>query len=235
VGTNLDDVTAGIRQLTHKLNARKVFVVDDGTPSNAAAAAYAQRQLGTAALAGTASMPDGTHLSALVNKIATSKADSVYYTGDYGQFSVFLDFVAQLRRTRPTITILGWQWAYDDQFVPAAGQQPPDNIYVTCTCIPPSRAGHDFTDHFTRRNHMAPIWYAAEAFDSTNILLSGLAAGRYTRSTMLDWVNHYDGDGVSGHIKFTPTGDLVAPTTWALRYVNGALVPEEPIPSTPTG
>jgi ABC-type branched-subunit amino acid transport system substrate-binding protein len=229
VGTDVDDVTAGIRQLTHQLNARRTFVVDDGTANSVRGATYAQHQLGTAALAGTVSMGRSADYSALINQITASKADAVYYTGLSDQFGAFVDFVAQLRGTKPDITIFGWQWAYNDQFVPAAGHQPPDNIYVTCTCMPPDRIGHDFTERFVSRYRTAPTWYAAEAFDAANVLLSGLSAGRNTRSTMLDWVNRYDGDGVSGHIKFSSTGDLVAPTTWTLRYVHGAIVAENPI------
>ena len=230
VGTDLDDVTAGIRQLTRELRARKVFVVDDGSPDSTEGAANARRQLGAGTLAGAASMGQTTDHSVLVKEIAGSKADAVYYTGFPHQFGSFVNFVAQLRHARPRITIFGWQWAYDDHFVAAAGQQPPDNIHVTCTCRPPDRNEPGFNEQFTGRYRRAPTWYAAEAFDAANILLSGLDAGMNTRSTMLDWVNHYDGDGVSGHIKFSSTGDLVAPTTWMLRYDQGALVIEAPIP-----
>ncbi len=233
VGTDADDITAGIRQLAHQLSARRTFVVDDGTADSVQGSAYAQRQLGTAALAGTASMGRNTDYSALVQQIVTSKADAVYYTGFAERFTAFVDFVGQLRGAAPDITIVGWQWAYGDGLV-AAGQKTPDNIHVTCTCMPPDRIGHDFTERFASRYRTPPTWYAAEAFDAATVLLAGLSAGRNTRSTMLDWVNRYDGDGVSGHIRFDPTGDLVAPTTWALQYVHGTIVTEDPIPGDPT-
>jgi branched-chain amino acid transport system substrate-binding protein len=225
VGTSFDDITAGLYQLTHDLNARNVFVVADNSPDSVDGAKYAQSWLGDTR-AGTAFIEKGTDQSALVDRIATSKADSVYYTG-YNVFSSFASFVAQLRSTMPTITIAGWQFTYA-----AAADQSPNNVHITCTCVPRSQLTRDFTDRFTRRYHVAPTWYTAEAFDAANILLSGLAAGRHTRSTMLDWVNLYDGNGVSGHIKFSPNGDLAAPRTWAMKYVDGALVVDGPIIAT---
>jgi branched-chain amino acid transport system substrate-binding protein len=231
VGTDLDDAAGGVRLLKTVVKASKTFVIDDDSPTGLVAAEEARRLLGLAGLAGAGSInyPGDDH-AALVNEVRTSGADAVYYTGSWPRFG---PLIKQLRAAKPDIRIVGWQWAYADQAIAAAGDKVAQGVLVTCTCMPGERAGNGFPERFRARFGRAPYFYAPEGYDAANILLAGLTAGNNTRERLTDFVHSYDGDGVSGHIRFYPNGDLATPTAWAYRAVNGAFRSDAPIPNDP--
>ena len=62
--------------------------------------------------------------------------------------------------------------------------------------------------------------YAVESYDATNIILSGIAAGKTTRSGMLNWIKGYNGTGVAGNsISFDRNGD-----TAGAGFINGFII-----------
>jgi branched-chain amino acid transport system substrate-binding protein len=67
--------------------------------------------------------------------------------------------------------------------------------------------------------------YSVESFDAANILLSGIKAGKTTRSAMLAYVKAYKGKSISGNtIKFDANGDISYGLFAGFTTKNGVLV-----------
>jgi len=66
-----------------------------------------------------------------------------------------------------------------------------------------------------------------------NIFLQGIKAGKSSRKDLLDFVNSYDQDGVTKHIKFDANGDVDKSKVSIYTYVikSGKLTAGEEIPS----
>ena len=61
------------------------------------------------------------------------------------------------------------------------------------------------------------------------VLLSGIAAGNQDRASLLDWVNNYDADGLTKHIKFDDTGEVSTVVIYAYIVKDGKIVLDQPI------
>jgi len=46
---------------------------------------------------------------------------------------------------------------------------------------------------------------------------------------MLDWVNNYDEDGLTKHLKFDETGEVSTVVIYAYKVENGKIVLDQPI------
>jgi branched-chain amino acid transport system substrate-binding protein len=224
VGSDRDDAVAGVTLLTNVLRVQKIFVVDDRSTVAVEVADEVERRLGASAV-GTASI-DGqpATVTATIAQIRLSGADSVYYSGFSTAGSALVE---QLRTAQPNITIVGSVRLFANEFLTIAGPQA-NGTYVTSP-VAPNLPG-SFADAYEARYGTVAPYLGSEAFDATNILLSGLAAGRATRTDMLSWVDRYDGAGVSRHARFNADGDLALPQVWFLRVVDGAFVAESVIP-----
>jgi branched-chain amino acid transport system substrate-binding protein len=67
--------------------------------------------------------------------------------------------------------------------------------------------------------------YSVESFDAANILLSGILAGKTTRTKMLAYVKAYKGKSISGNtIKFDANGDISYGLFAGFTTKNGVLV-----------
>ncbi len=218
LGNNVDDSDAGARFIKQVLKAPKTFVVDDDTAHGAEASEEVRRTLGTDAVADSASITDLKDLPGVLDQIASSNANAVYYGGDPGTLAAF---VKQLHAVNPRMTVVSDQWSFANQVIAQAGRGAA-GVYATCPCTPPDRAKLGFAAQFQARYRATAGLGTPEAFDAANVLLAGIASGKATRTKMLDWVDHYDGNGVTGRVKFTSDGNLANASIWVWRVVNGA-------------
>jgi branched-chain amino acid transport system substrate-binding protein len=230
LGTDLDQADAGVRYLNRVIKVTKTFVVDDGTTFGSGVAAEVDRRLGDSS-AGTGTIdlnkPD---YSSVINQIKSSGADSVYFGG----FSkAGGGFVKQLRAAKSDIVVMAGDRVFTDTFIDTAGQSNAEGVYITCTCVPPTEARNNFSTTYRNRFSDSAGYYGPEAFDAANILLSGIGAGKASRADMLAYVNAFDGEGVSRHVKFTVRGDLDVSRlqVWAYKVSSGtvrsvAVIPE---------
>jgi ABC-type branched-subunit amino acid transport system substrate-binding protein len=225
VGSDRDDAVAGARLLTGVLRLSRTFVVDDRSRVSVDTAYEVKRRLGDAVVGSASIDADPATLAATIAKIRASGADSVYYSGFVPTGSVL---VTQLRAAQPSVPVVASDRLFTDDLLARAGVAA-EGTYVTSPLMPPSNSGR-FADTFKARYGMNPPYWGPEAFDAANILLSGLAAGRSTRASMLAWVHDYNGDGVSRHTSFNVDGDLDQPQVWFHRVVNGVFQPGSVIP-----
>jgi branched-chain amino acid transport system substrate-binding protein len=112
----------------------------------------------------------------------------------------------------------------DPQFIKLAGQAAAQGAYFTCPCVP-ADASKEFAAQYKAKYGTDPQTYSAESYDAATILLSGIDHGNDTRAKLLDWVNAYDADGITKHIKFDSTGELAGqPAIWSYVVQGDAIV-----------
>jgi ABC-type branched-subunit amino acid transport system substrate-binding protein len=230
LGTDTDEADAGTRYLTNILKMRKIYIISDDTDFSTVVADKARSLLGNA-VAGTAKIKrSDKDFTSTAKQVVDSGADSVYYTGFYDDGGLF---VKQMRAAKANFPIVAANRVFTQAFVDGAGAAS-EGVVITCPCVPADQADRNFDatfqDHFSRHGG----YYGPEAYDATNIFLSGLLAGKSTRADMLAYVNAYEARGVSRSIKFNASGDLDVKSLqiWAYKVRNKAVEKDQVIPAT---
>jgi branched-chain amino acid transport system substrate-binding protein len=219
---------AAIARYLKGAGAKKVFVVDDSTTYGGPLGDKVKKDLGSLVKASDKVQEKQTEFSATVSKVKAAKPDWVFYAGYAAEAGPFLK---QLRSAGVTAPFIGGDGLYGADFPKAAGDQA-EGAIVTCPCIPADTAEGTFAQDFEAEYGIKPGAYAAEGFDAMTIFLEGLKAGKSSRADMLDFVNNYDADGITKHIKFDANGDVEVANVaiWTYKIVNGTLVPDQEIP-----
>ncbi|HEV7567001.1 MAG TPA: branched-chain amino acid ABC transporter substrate-binding protein [Microbacteriaceae bacterium] len=211
---------AAAKFVTGKLQAKKVYLVQDDSDYGIGLAATTSKALGSA-LIGTDKVTTGQKdFSAVISKIINAKPDAVYYSGYYAEGA---PFDQQLVTKGYTGTFVAPDGVKDDQFIKLAGNASA-NAYFTCPCIP-GELIPTFESAYKTSFNLEPGTYSIEGYDAATILLSGIDAGQTTRADLLAWVKSYNKDGLSKHYKWDTTGELQAPTVYGYKVANGKIVP----------
>lgn len=200
------------------LKLTKAFVVDDATDYGKPLADGVAQELGDLVVQRDTVQKKQTDFSALVTKIKDSGADGLFYSGYYSEAGLLLK---QLRAG-------GWQGAFvsgdgskDNGFIETAGPEAAEGAHLTCPCAP---AGEDFTLKYTKLANQEPGTYSTEGYDAANVIFSGIAEGKTTREDLLEWVNNYDAQGLSKHIKFTKEGEASVTPVFVSTVTGGKIV-----------
>jgi branched-chain amino acid transport system substrate-binding protein len=142
-----------------------------------------------------------------VIRIRDTAPDAVLYGGAAEQGATLV------RRLREAGSSAGFIWAgvlRDDKFI-SDGSAAAKSALLSCPCGP---APAWFAQKYRAILGVDPGSYSAEGYDLATILLKGIDAGRRTRSEMIEWMRHYDGQGVARRYQWTNTGELTNPTVW---------------------
>ncbi|WP_284974363.1 MULTISPECIES: branched-chain amino acid ABC transporter substrate-binding protein [unclassified Arthrobacter] len=211
---------AAAKFLTDKLQAKKVYLVQDDSDYGIGLGTQTSQALG-GALAGSDKVITGQKdFSAVISKIMNTKADTVYYAGYYAEGA---PFDQQLVAKGFTGSFVGPDGVKDDQFIKQAGDAS-SNAYFTCPCIP-GELIPDFASAYKAIANADPGTYSIEGYDAATVLLSGIDKGKQTRADLLSWVKSYDADGLSKHYKWDSTGELATPDVYGYKVENGKIVP----------
>jgi len=211
---------AAAKFLTGKLEAKKVYLVQDDSDYGIGLATTTSKALGDA-LVGTDKVTTGQKdFSAVVSKIINAKPDAVYYSGYYAEGA---PFDQQLVAKGFEGTFVAPDGVKDDQFIKLAGDAS-SNAYFTCPCIP-GELIPDFEKAYKTLASAEPGTYSIEGYDAATVLLSGIDQGKTTRAALKDFVKSYDKDGLSKHYKWDSTGELQAPTVYGYKVEGGKIVP----------
>jgi branched-chain amino acid transport system substrate-binding protein len=210
------------------LKATKAFAVDDSTTYGGPLCDKVKADLGSVVASFDKVQEKQTDFAATVSKIKAAAPDAVVYCGYANEAGPFLQ---QLRAAGVTAKFVGGDGLYGADFPKAAGPQA-EGAVVTCPCLPAEKAKGTFAKDFKDKMGQDPGAYAAEGYDAANVFLEAFKAGKTTRKDVLDFVNAYDKDGVTKHIKFDSKGDIETSlvTIWAYVIKNGALVAEQEVP-----
>lgn len=158
--------------LTHHVDARKVFLVDDRVQGDFSWALCKQteqalKQGGRGATVTTvaAGKADYTSLAAAV---MSARADAVLFTGDAARAA---GIASALSTAGFTGTRMATERAFAPRFLTSAGAAATGWVFATSFTDPTARtSARAFTKAYRARYGTGPGWYAAEAFDAVMFL-----------------------------------------------------------------
>ncbi|GLZ78979.1 branched chain amino acid ABC transporter substrate-binding protein [Actinorhabdospora filicis] len=213
--------------IKESLKASKVFVIDDTSDYGTGLSEESKKALGSAVVGYEQIQPKQTDFSAVVAKVKTAAPDVVFFAGYYAEGG---PLAKQIKGTGIKTTFVGPDGIKDQGFITGAADAAEGSI-VTCPCIPAEKATGTFAADYKARFKEDAGTYAAEAFDAANVFLDGITSGVTDRAKMLDFVNKYDKDGVSKHIKFDAHGEIAADqiVIWTYDVKGGQIIAREPI------
>jgi len=209
---------------TAGVSAAKVFVFDDQSAYAVPLRGFVEaglKKISGASVVGGDSVPNTTtDFSPTIAKIATSGANVVIYTGYYSQAAVF---IKQLRDSGSKAVFAGGDGVFNQEFPKLAGAAAEGSKVTGVGGL----AGVDakMEADFKKKMGVSSGVYSVESFDAANILLSGIKAGKTTRTAMLAYVKAYKGKSISGNtIKFDANGDISYGLFAGFTTKNGVLV-----------
>ncbi len=204
------------------LKGRKTFVIGDDTGFGEDVAAHLAGELKPVGRATVTS--EQKDFAGVAKQVAASGADAVYFAGVGGDGGLF---VKAMRAESRTITIVGGDRLITTSFFDGAGDAAEGTV-ATCPCVPTKVGVAAFRAQFLARYGTEPGFYAPEAYDAAQVLLTGIRAGRTTRADLLAWVDGYDADGISRHLRFGTGGGIAVPqpNVWAYTVTDGSFTPD---------
>jgi branched-chain amino acid transport system substrate-binding protein len=211
------------------LKVQKVYVVDDASEYGKGLADQVKSTLGGAVVGSDVIQEKQTDFSALVAKIQAANPDAVFHGGYVREGAPFLK---QLRAAGVKAKYVAGDGVKDEALITGAGKDAAEGAILTCPCVPGEKLTGSFPSDYQKATGRAPGTYSAEGFDAANILLSGIKAGNTTRAKLNDYVNKYDGQGVTTKFKFEADGELDpnSVAVWAYIVKDGAIVADQEIP-----
>ncbi len=225
VGSDASQGPAAAAYIRDVLSSDAVYVVDDATAYGAGLGEIVVEDLGKDAVAGTDTVQAGqTDFSATVTGIRSSNADTVFFGGYYPEAGLL---VRQMRDAGLDATFVGPDGVRDQAFVDAAGDAA-EGAILTCPCLPPEES-QEFADAYEKAYGSPASTYSAEAYDAANVMLEGIIDGNTDRESLLEWINDYDGAGITKDISFDESGEPENVSVWAYKVENGEIVADQEI------
>src|SRR4051812_45388399 len=219
LGNDATQGPAASKYIKNTLKATKVFVIDDASEYGKGLADIVRQDLGSTVIGNDTIQQKQTDFGASVTKVTASGADALFF-GGYSPEAAPL--IKQLRDA-------GWKGKFvvadgvkDQSFIDNA-KSAAEGTVVTCPCTPPD-AAPEFAAAYKKAYNSDPNTYSGEGFDSAQILLDGIAAGK-ERANMVDFVKSYDKKGVTKQLKFDAKGESAEIHVYAYKVQNGKIVP----------
>jgi len=209
---------AAAKYIKETLKSTKTFVIDDASAYGKGLADVVRTSLGAQVIGNDEIQVKQTDFGPTVTKVKASKADALFF-GGYAPEAAPL--VKQLRDAGWAGTFVSDDGVKDQSFVDNAKSSAEGSI-ITCPCAPPDTAP-DFTAAYKKAFNVDPNTYSGEGFDSAQILLDGIAAGK-DRTTMVDFVKAYDKKGVTKQLKFDAKGESSAIIVYVYKVEGGKFV-----------
>jgi branched-chain amino acid transport system substrate-binding protein len=224
LGNDASQGPAAATYIGDVLGSQTVFVVDDASAYGAGLATIVEEDLGDAVV-GTDTIQTGqTDFSATITAIRDSGAEAVFFGGYYAEAGLL---VQQMRGAGVEATFVVADGVKDPGFIEAAGDAAEGTI-ITCPCLPPEEQ-QEFFSAFEEEFGTAPATYSAEAFDAANVMLEGILEGNTDRESLLEWINGYEGDGITKTIAFDEAGEVENISVWAYVVEGGEIVADQEI------
>jgi branched-chain amino acid transport system substrate-binding protein len=228
LGNDASQGPAAATYIKNDLKATKIFVIDDASEYGKGLAEQVKTTLGSA-VTGTAVIKEQqTDFAAVVQQITAGGADAVFFGGYVREAAPFLK---QLRESGSKAKFIAGDGVKEDVLVSGAGAANAEGAVLTCPCVPGDKASGTFPADYKAATGRDPNTYSAEAYDAANILLAGIKAGNTTREKLNDFVNKYEGQGVTTKFKFQPDGEIdpASVAVWAYTVKAGKIVADKEI------
>lgn len=220
--------------LVKTVGKTNIAVIDDGKTYGAQLAAEFAKQAakdGATIVAQEKVGEKDTDFSGVISKIKPLNPDAVYYGGEY---PVAGPLSAQLAQNGLPIPLMGGDGIVDKKFVELGGR--PGDLATNVGAPAASLASaKQFIDDYAAAGFAEPYSaYGAFTFDSTNVIIDGLAktvgTGTWSdasRATLIENVGTTDLAGASGPLKFDEFGDTTNKVLTVYTVKDGDFAPIE--------
>ncbi|MGL5858452.1 MAG: branched-chain amino acid ABC transporter substrate-binding protein [Angustibacter sp.] len=208
------------------LKAKKVAIVDDASEYGKGLADIVRKDLGGTVVANDKVQQKQTDFGPTVTKVRSSGADAVFFGGYYAEAGLLRK---QMTDAGVKATLVVGDGVKDEGFIKGAGVKAAEGTIITCPCLPPDKSQGNFYADYKKKYNADPGTYGAEGFDSANILLDAIKAGKTSRSDIIEFVRTYDKPGATKQLKFTEKGEPTEVIVWAYKVEGGKIVPDQEI------
>jgi branched-chain amino acid transport system substrate-binding protein len=225
VGNDNAQGPAAADYIAKKLSAKKVAVIDDNAEYSLGIANIVRTSLPTDGSAVSVSDhvdPKAQDYSATVNKVKAANVDAIFYGGYYAEGGRLLK---QLRDAGITAKFVSDDGANDAKLVSTAGAAAAEGAYVTCPCgdITKSSTAGTFVADYTASAGSAPGTYSAEAFDSANVILQAISAGKTTGADINTFLTTVNYPGITKTVQFDSKGEVQGGGIYVYQVKSGVL------------
>ncbi len=216
---------AAAKYIKDTAKATKVFVIDDASDYGKGIADIVRKDLGSLVIGNDTVQQGQTDFAATVTKVKDAAPDAIFFGGYYTEAGLF---VKQLRDAGVKTLVVAGDGVKDPGFIEAAGAAAAEGVITTCPCAPPENFA-DFTAAYKAKFGEDPQTYGAEAYDAASVFLAGIAAGKTDRSSLLAYIESFDGPGVTKQLKWDETGEVADTSVYAYEVKGGKIVGVGPI------
>ncbi|QKW10659.1 branched-chain amino acid ABC transporter substrate-binding protein [Streptomyces sp. NA04227] len=217
------------------LKKKKVFVVDDKQAYGAGLAKIFKQQftkLGGKAV-GTDHVNTGDKdFGALVTQIKNSKADLVYYGGQYDESQLI---TKQLKEAGAKIPLMGGDGMFSDTYIKTAGKASEGDL-VTSVGVPADTlpSAQDFIKTYKAKGYKGDYGtYGGYSYDAATAIIKAVGAvkeanggelpsGDDLRKKVLEAVGKTNFEGITGTISFDEYGDTTNKQLTVYQVTKGA-------------
>lgn len=165
----------------------------------------------------------GKDFSAIITKIKDKNPEMIYLGMMYTDAALFAQ---QVRKANFNVSMIGTGSLYSDELLKLGGSAV-EGLHVTCSFYPadPRPEVQDFVKSYEAKYGKAPTMFAAQAYDSTNLIIEALKKGAADRKSLRDTLAGIkDFPGVTGKTSFDENRD-VNKTLAKLVVKDGKFVP----------
>ncbi|WP_405580293.1 branched-chain amino acid ABC transporter substrate-binding protein [Streptomyces sp. NBC_01190] len=220
------------------LKKKSAFVVDDKQTYGAGLAAIFKDKFSGLGgkIAGTDHVNTGdTDYNTLVTKIKSSKADLLYYGGQYDEAELI---TKQLKAAGVNIPLFGGDGMFSDTYIqtagPAAEGDLATSVGVPVTTLP---AAQTFIQTYKSKGYPGDYGtYGGYSYDAATAIIKGVKAvidangGKLpaisdARAKLVDAVQKSDFDGIAGHVSFDQYGDTTNKQLTVYQVKSGKWAP----------
>jgi branched-chain amino acid transport system substrate-binding protein len=203
------------------LKAKSIYLVDDKSEYGVGLADVIDKNVAGPKLK-REGIPVTKDYSTIAQKVASSGADVLFYSGYYAELALF---VKALKAAGYKGAIVSGDGANDDQLITQAGAANAEGVYLTCPCndanVDPNAA--DFTAAYKAKFNTNPGTYSPESFDAANAIIEAMKGidGDITREKVVEAVKAIDYKGITKQIKFESNGEVAGKTIFVYQVKGG--------------
>ena len=204
------------------VKAEKVFVIDDASEYGKGLADQVNEALGAKVVGTDTIDPAATDFSATVTKVKDAAPDAVFFGGYYAAAGLLSK---QLRDAGVTAILVFGDGVLDPGYIEAGGDAT-EGAIITCPCAPIDKieGGADFASAYKDAFGADAGTYSAEAYDSANFFLAGIASGAQDRDSLNTYVSTESFAGITKTLKFDEQGEVSDVAIYASTVKDGKIV-----------
>lgn len=229
LGSDASQGPAAGRYIKDVLKAQKVYIIDDNSEYGKGLADQVNTVLGSLVVGRDKIQEKQTEFGPLIAKINSLGVDAVYHGGYVREAAPFL---RQLRAAGSKAKYVSGDGTKEDVLISGAGKEAAEGAILTCPCVPAEKLTGSFSANYKKLTNREPSTYSAEAYDAANILLKGIEAGNTNRAKLEEFVDKYEGQGITTKFKFQPDGEIdpASVAVWAYVVKDGKIVADAELP-----